>query len=106
MRAATAMAEGDLYGSALRDQSIRDHESKSFYLTTFVVKQLEEYRTNRDRYPKLTDFIPVLLDRLSRESQKARSDILLTQVVLWSVLGLGVFSAVLAYRRHRGPSAL
>lgn len=37
---------------------------RGFYLTTFVVEQLEHYRANRSLYPTFQDFVPHLFDQL------------------------------------------
>lgn len=44
---------------------VKKKESTGFYLTSFIVRQLEDYEANRDIYPSFDDFYPVLLQRMS-----------------------------------------
>ena len=74
-------------------------------MTSFIVEQLEEYATNRDTYPKFTDFIPVLLDRLAEQAQSIQARMTTTRVVLF-VAALAVLAGVwFIYRKRRSAAS-
>ncbi len=55
----------------------------------------------RDRYPKFTDFAPVLLDRLAGEASQVHYQLSVTRAVLWSVFGLGAVAVLMIWRRRK-----
>ena len=61
LRAATTLASGDLYGPEARARDLAYNEKRGFYLTAFTVAELERYRTTRDKYAGLGEFVPELL---------------------------------------------
>ena len=101
LRAAHAIAEGDMYGPTFRAESIKRDERLGFHWTSFVVEQLEDYLSGRDQYPKFTDFAPVLLERLAGEVSEVHYQLSVTRAVLWSVFGLGAVAVVLIWRRRK-----
>jgi len=105
IRAAQAIAEEELHGPERREVSIQSDESRGFHMTSFIVEQLEEYATNRDTYPKFTDFIPVLLDRLAEQAQSIQARMTTTRVVLF-VAALAVLAGVwFIYRKRRSAAS-
>lgn len=65
LRAVEVLAAGELYGAAVVEEQIAYHENRGFYLTRFVLEQLEVYQSNRDQYPTFREFVPVLLSQLA-----------------------------------------
>lgn len=47
-----------------------DIENSGFYLTSFIVEQLEDYALERDVYPTFDEFYPVLIKRISNIEDK------------------------------------
>ncbi|MBE3519961.1 MAG: DUF4932 domain-containing protein [Firmicutes bacterium] len=77
LRAVTALAARDLYGEADYEAAVDREQASGFYLTELVIEELEVYRASRDRYPRFTDFVPHLLNRLERyqaERAQGRTD--------------------------------
>lgn len=68
LRGATAVAQGDLYGEDACEREVSYNEQYGFYLTRLVAGELKDYASNRDKYPKFTDFVPDLLKRLASEA--------------------------------------
>ena len=62
LRGMVALATRDLYGEAAFESEVNANEG--FYLTRFMAEQMADYAANRAKYPKLTDFVPMLLDRI------------------------------------------
>lgn len=69
LRAAEVLAARDLYGVEAVEPTITYNEERGFYLTRFVVEQLETYEENRNQYPTFREYVPHLLDELE-EYQK------------------------------------
>jgi len=65
LRAVEVMAAKDLYGAEIAEMTVLYNEERGFYLTRFVVEQLEVYTQNRDQYPTFRDFVPYLLTQLT-----------------------------------------
>lgn len=101
LRAAHAIAEGELYGRESREESIRREESQGFQWTSFVVEQLEDYMSSRNKYPKFTDFAPVLLESLAQEASVVRSQTAVKRALLWGAVGLGAVVLFLTYRHRK-----
>jgi len=65
LRAACALAMRDLYGEAAYERDIARNEERGFYLTAHLAEFMEkEYRGNRERYEKFSDFVPDLLHEM------------------------------------------
>ncbi len=64
IRAMEVLAARDIFSAEVEAMIIETHESRNFYLTRFVVKQLEYYQANRDPYPTFVEFVPYLYDQL------------------------------------------
>lgn len=65
LRAVCAVARRDLYGEQSYEQAIEREERYGFHLTRVAAEALSDYAQNRDQYPKFTDFVPELLDRMT-----------------------------------------
>jgi hypothetical protein len=65
IRAMEVVAARDLFSPEIELLILENNEKNGFYLTQFVVEQLEYYQANRDQYPQFTDFVPYLYDRLT-----------------------------------------
>ncbi len=66
-----------------------------------MVEQLEDYKSIRDKYPKFTEFAPVLLESLAEEASTVRSQTAVMRTMLWGAFGLGAAVLFLAYRRRK-----
>lgn len=49
----------------LFENFVKGTEASGFYLTSFIVEQLGDYEANRDLYPSIDEFYPILLQRMS-----------------------------------------
>lgn len=65
IRAMEAVAARDLFLPEVELLIVENNERWGFYLTRYVVEQLEYYQANRDLYPQFTDFVPYLYDQLA-----------------------------------------
>lgn len=70
LRAAEVLAAKDLYGVAEAKATLQYNEARGFYLTQFVVEQLEYYRSNREQYPTFRDYAPYLFARLEHSQRQ------------------------------------
>lgn len=66
LRAATCLASRELHGEDAFKANVQNNESWGFFLTGFVVGELEYYQAHRDQYPTFREFVPCLLDRLKQ----------------------------------------
>lgn len=64
IRAVEVLAARELYAFEVGEHVVEYNADRGFYLTTFVVEQLEHYRANRSLYPTFQDFVPHLFDQL------------------------------------------
>lgn len=48
----------------------KDMEKSGFYLTSFIVDQLEDYELNRNQYSTFDEFYPVLIKKISTVEEK------------------------------------
>jgi len=64
LRAVEVIAARDLFSPEVEALILENNEKNGFYLTRYVVQQLEYYQANRDLYPLFTDFVPYLYDQL------------------------------------------
>lgn len=71
------------------------------HVTSFVVKQLEEYAVNRDAYPRFTDFVPALLERLAQEARVVKRETVITKAVLYGFAALALGGVWLVHRRRK-----
>jgi hypothetical protein len=104
LRAVTAIASRDLYGEASYASEITYNEERGFYLTRFVAEVLAGYTKQRDKYPKFTDFVPVLLDRINSE-QLQRPDKRQSPAVYIAaaaVVTIGAVLALVSTKKKRG----
>lgn len=72
LRAATALAVRERHGDDAFRQNVKNNVSWGFYLTPFVVEQLDYYATHRDQFPTFREFAPYLLDRLEEYQAKSK----------------------------------
>lgn len=70
VRAMEVLAARELFSAEIEAIILETHESKHFYLTEFIVEQLEHYQANRDLYPRFSDFVPYLYDQLDLYQEK------------------------------------
>jgi hypothetical protein len=101
IRAVQAIAEGELYSEEHKRASIERDEARHFYLTSFVVEQLEDYAANRDDYSRFTDFVPVLLERLAHEAEKVESERPAFLTAIWVGAALLIAFSLIATRHRR-----
>lgn len=90
IRGVVALAARDLYGEAAFESEIEANEDDGFYLTGYIADQMADYAANRSKYPKFTDFVPVLLDRID---EGPLQDALVSR--RWAT-GLGIGGAVVS----------
>lgn len=64
LRAVEVIAARDLFNPEYEAMILTSNEERSFYLTSYVVEQLEYYQANREQYHRFTDFVPYLYDQL------------------------------------------
>ncbi len=64
LRGVEVIAARDFFQPEIETVILEGHEKRGFYLTSYVVQQLEYYQANRDLYPVFTDFVPFLYDQL------------------------------------------
>jgi len=64
LRGVEVIAARDLFAPGVDTIILENHEKRGFYLTSYVVQQLEYYQAHRDLYPTFTDFVPFLYDQL------------------------------------------
>lgn len=65
IRAMEVLAARELFSAEVESMIIETHEERHFYLTRFVLEQLEYYQANRDLYPTFVEFVPYLYDQLN-----------------------------------------
>lgn len=66
IRAMEVLAARDLFAAGVDISILENHERCGFYLTRFVLAQLEYYQANREEYPTFAEFVPYLFDQLER----------------------------------------
>ena len=93
LRAACAVAQKDLYGDSTYEGVIANEERNNFHLTRVAAEALQDYAANRDKYPKFTDFVPVLLQRMAAKqpstgAQKALETARFWVTFAWSMVAL------------------
>ncbi len=64
IRAVEVVAARDLFTPEIEGIILANNENRGFYLTSFVVEQLEYYQSERERFPTFRDFVPYLYDKL------------------------------------------
>ncbi len=64
IRAMEVISARDLFTPEIEAVILTYQEERGFYLTSYIVEQLEYYQANRDLYPAFTDFVPYLYDQL------------------------------------------
>lgn len=70
LRAAGALAVRERHGESAFNLNVKNNVSWGFYLTPFVVEQLDYYAVHRDQFPTFRGFAPYLLDRLEEHQAK------------------------------------
>ncbi|MCK9525699.1 MAG: DUF4932 domain-containing protein [Limnochordia bacterium] len=70
IRAMEVLAARELFSAEIGGIVLENHESRGFYLTRYVVEQLEYYQVNRDLYPTFREFVPYLFDQLELYQKK------------------------------------
>lgn len=64
LRGVEVISARELFNPEIEKQILLNHEKVGFYLTRFVVEQLEYYQANRSLFPTFKDFVPYLYDQL------------------------------------------
>ena len=65
IRSMEVLAARDLFEPEMETTILEHHEKWGFYLTRFVLSQLEYYQAHRAQYPLFTDFVPYLYEQLA-----------------------------------------
>ena len=68
VRGMTSLAVEEFQGKQAAESHIRSHEQQSFYLTRQVMEILRQYQAERNKYPAISDFIPVLVAKLKEQN--------------------------------------
>lgn len=66
VRATTIRIAEKMYGKAAADELVEYEKSVGFQYVVEVCDELAKYETQRDKYPTMTDFYPVILKRLEK----------------------------------------
>lgn len=64
LRAVEVMAARDLFPQEVETIILNKQVDRGFYLTEYIVEQLEYYQSNRNLYPTFAEFVPFLYDQL------------------------------------------
>lgn len=67
-RGMTSLAVDEFQGKQAAESHIRSHGQQFFYLTRQVMEILRQYQAERDKYPKIADFIPTLVAKLKEQN--------------------------------------
>lgn len=64
LRAVEVISARDLFTPEIEAEILQNQEKRGFYLTKYLVEQLEYYQANRDLYPTFLDFVPYIYEQL------------------------------------------
>lgn len=76
IRAVTTRLAYRLDGKEAGDRELQSHKRNGFVFTDALIKKLEEYEQNRDKYPTLDSFYPELLKALDGFSESSIAEML------------------------------